>query len=318
MNNNTDIHICYRCSDGHSKYAPVAIYSVLANNTRRKVCLYILTDGINNKNWINIKKITDSFNNSEIKLIIPDREDVDYIRDKSVNYHGWDLVHITIFHQKYFRNLRKIFNFGIDSYCVGDLSEIWDQDYSDYHLIGGGTGHQSRKISFMSTAMIGMDIALINIEKLIHDGITPVTMSNYSCKKIGYVHDEIAYNDLSKRRFLESNLYYIYTGSYLPKKTMHAKTKLVDFYSSVKPWEVAVKGYEIFDKYIEYYVAASKIIEIDYNLPKNNIEACNNLRGMGRPFIEWFPIGHEIIGKPISRAYSLLRILAGRLSSIFN
>jgi lipopolysaccharide biosynthesis glycosyltransferase len=301
-NDNSELHICYRCSDEYAKYAPVALYSVLVNNPDRYVYVYIMTDGISESKWNKIRKISNNFKDNELFQVIPDEKDIIKQQEKSASYHGWGLISISIYYQKYFRHLKKVFNFGIDSYCVGNLGDIWDQDIEDYHLIGNNNRHQTKTIFKASSRWIGMDVSFINLEKLRKDGITPEKMEDYTVEKIGYIHDEVAHNELCVRKFIDSDYYYIFSGSYLPKRKMSPKTKLVDYYNNLKPWEIAFKGYEVFDEYIKYYQAVSEIVELDYWLPKNNIDASDNLKNNGKPFVDWFPFRHKMIGEIVYRS----------------
>ena len=78
--------------------------------------------------------------------------------------------------------------------------------------------------------------------------------------------------------------------------------KLVDYYNNLKPWQIAVVGYEVFDKYIEYYQAVSRIIELEFGLPRDNREASRMLKISGKPFVDWFPFRHKIIGEFVYRS----------------
>lgn len=313
LNDYSEIHIAYRCSDEYSQYAPVALFSVIANNPDRYVYVYIVTDGISEPRWRNIQKISSHFRNNEVFMVIPDEADIRKLQEKSRAYHGWGLIYIPVYYQGYFSHLKKLFSFGIDSYCVGNLGVIWDQDIEGYHLVGNNNRHQKRSLFKSSSRWIGMDVSLIHLEQIRKDGITPEKMERYTIDKIGYVHDEEAYNGLCSRKFIDSDYYYIFSGSYLPRRKMSRETRLVDYYNNLKPWQIAVKGYEVFDRYIEYCNAVSRIIELEYVLPKDNREASENLRKMRKPFVDWFPFGHKIIGQFMYRAIWIWRHLKMRV-----
>lgn len=311
-NDSSELHICYRCSEEYSKYAPVALYSVLVNNTDRYVYAYIITDGISMTRWKKIQEISLFFGNNEIIIVAPDEEDVKRQHEKSISYHGWGLISISIYYQKYFSHLKKVFNFGIDSYCVGNLGAIWDVDADGYHLVGNCNRHQKRSWYKPTPRWIGMDISLINLEQLRKDSITPARMEDCSLAKVGYIHDEVAHNELCDRKYIDSDFYYIYTGSYLPRRKMHPKTRLVDYYNNLKPWEIAVRGYEVFDRYIEHYQAVAKIVNLEYELPKTPREVSRSLRAKGRPFVDWFPFSQGLIGELIYRAIWAWRYLVAK------
>ena len=300
-NDDSEIHICYRCSNEYAKYAPVAIFSVLTNNPDSYNYIYIFTDYIADDKWEKIKKIFKKFNNNELIKIIPDTEDIIRQKEKSVAFHGWDLIHISLYYQKYLSHIKKVFNFGIDSFCVGDLSDIWNQNVEEYHYIGNMNRHQHKSIFKKIYKWIGMDVSLLNLEKIISDGISPDLMEDHTIKKIGCIHDEVAFNDLCLKKYLDTNFYYIYSGSYLPKRRMHKDTILVDFYNRIKPWEVAIPGYEIFDRYISYYNSVSNLVDLEYILPLNRFDVSKKLRLQGRPFIDWFPYSSKFLGEFIYR-----------------
>lgn len=300
-NDSSEIHICYRCSDEYARYAPVAVYSVLVNNPERYIYFYFLSDGISGTRWQKIKDISQHFGNNEAHLVIADEADIRRQNEKSITYHGWGLINISIWYQAYFSRLKKVFNFGIDSYCVAGLGAIWDQDIEGYHQIGNTNRHQKSTFLKSSSRWIGMDISLIHLEQLRKDGITPGLMEDYTLEKLGYIHDEVAYNELGRKKYIDTEYYYIYSGSYLPPRRMSPNTRLVDYYNNLKPWEIAIPGYEVFDKYISYYRAASAITELEFDLPKDNNEVSRNLRNKGRPFVDWFPFGHRILGELIYR-----------------
>ena len=96
-----ELHIAYRCSDSYAIYAPISIYSILHNNQNAYTYIYIFTDHISEERWNKILTITKNFTNCEIIKIVPDLEDIIVLKKNSKVYHGWDLIHISIFYQKY-------------------------------------------------------------------------------------------------------------------------------------------------------------------------------------------------------------------------
>jgi hypothetical protein len=107
---------------------------------------------------------------------------------------------------------------------------------------------------------------------------------------LGYIHDEVAFNSVGKRLFLEYPYHYLYTGAYRPNKFLKPKTVIIDFYSELKPWDVAVSGYEIFDRYIEYYNLVAQYIKMEYYLPKDFKEVSINLKNRKFRKAYWYPI----------------------------
>lgn len=313
-NEDSEIHICFRCSDGYAIYAPVLIFSILENNKNSYIYIYIFTDKISDKRWENILSVAKTSSTCEVFKIHPTREDVMMMNDKSSAYHGWHLIHISIYYQKYLPQVKKVFNFGLDAYCVGDLRKIWLTQSGDAHYIGSSSRHQKARSRFsLSPIWIGFDASLLNLDAMRSDGVTPEALADYSIKTIGYIHDEVAHNGLCKKKFLDRKFYYIYCGSYLPKRRLDPDTVLIDFYNNLKAWDISVSGYEVFDRYIEYYSAVKDIIEIEYSLPKSFIEVSKSLKIRGYPFLDWYPISHPIIGEPIYRLCWTLKKLGNQL-----
>lgn len=314
LNTGAEIHISFRCSDAYSAFILVPIFSILNNNKEAYIYIYIFTDAISDERWSNILTIAKKFENNEIIKIIPEPTDVDMLLKRSSNYHGWNLIHISILYQKYLTNVNRVFNFGVDTFCVGKLLSILAQDNQESHYIGSTGTHQKNKSFFsFSPLWIGFDASLINLQLMRDEGLSPDVLADYSISKIGYIHDEVAYNGMCKRQFIDSKYYYIYTGSHLPQKKMMPETVIVDFYNNLKPWDVAVGGYAVFDAYIENYNEVSKLINIEYILPNTFYEASKNLILKGFSFIDWYPIRHPIVGRFIYRFAILLRALKSKL-----
>jgi lipopolysaccharide biosynthesis glycosyltransferase len=313
QNDSTEVHICFRCSDAYAIYAPTSVYSILTNNQNSFVYIYFLTDGISDERWAKIIAVAAGFSNCEIIKFHPDPEDIESMEKKSSSYHGWGLVHISIYYQKYLDRVHKVFNFGIDTFCVGDLTAILSTECEGYHYIGSSSRHQKPKSRLsLSPTWIGFDTALLNLNTMRRDGITPDVLAEYSIKAVGYIHDEVAHNGICERKFLDPKLYYIFSGSYLPNKKMDPETRVVDFYSNLKPWDVAVRGHEVFDRYVDYYEAVSKIIEVEYKLPSSITEVSASLRAKGYPFLDWLPIRLPFFGETLYRLGWAIKKLRGR------
>jgi lipopolysaccharide biosynthesis glycosyltransferase len=313
-NTESEIHICFRCSDAYSAFILIPIFSILNNNKDAYVYIYIFTDTISEGRWSNILNVAKKFKNNEIIKIIPDPIDVHMLLNRSSNYHGWNLIHISIFYQKYLITINRIFNFGVDTFCVGSLLCILAQDNKKAHYIGSAGAHQNNKPAFsFSPLWIGFDASLINLQLMRDEGLSPDVLADYSISTVGYIHDEVAYNGVCRRQFIDSKYYYIYTGSHLPQKKMLPETVIVDFYNNLKPWDIAVKGYTVFDAYIEIYNEVSKLTHIEYVLPSTFYEASKKLILKGYPFIDWYPIRHPFIGRFIYRLALLLGILKSKL-----
>ena len=142
---------------------------------------------------------------------------------------------------------------------------------------------------------------MINLEKMRLESITIKKLIDSSVEKIGYIVDEVSYNYACTKFIIDSKYFYIYSGSYLPNRKLKKETIIVDFYNNLKPWDVSIKGYEVFEKYIEYYNSVCKLIEIEYTLPKSIPEICENLKNKGYQFLDIYPIKHPLIGEYVYR-----------------
>lgn len=299
-----EVHICVRCSDDYSVYAPVVFFSVLENNPSAYIYFYVFTDEISSVRWNNILKVTGSFSNCEIHKIVPSDDDLNTLKDNSKFYHGWDFIHVSVFYEKYLPLVKYCFNFGLDSFCVGDLRKLLLLNIEKYHIIGTCTSsrHQSEKRCKQSFSWLGFDAALINFGALRSDGISSTTLIDASTEHVGYIHDEVAFNSVCKRLFLNERYHYIYTGSYRPKRVLDTQTVIVDFYSELKPWDISVPGYEIFDSYIRYYDSVSRLINLEFSLPTSFFDAFLRLRRRGVRFVFSFPILFRFSSKFVFRA----------------
>jgi lipopolysaccharide biosynthesis glycosyltransferase len=316
LNDNSEVHVCFRVSDAYTKYILIPIYSILFNNMKSYVYMYIFTDHISVDNWKKITDVCNKFENNEIIKVIPSNDDLKTMQDisqsKLAAHHGWSLVPISVFYQKYLNDVKKVFNFGVDAFCVGDLNNILLADSGNAHYSGTSSSHQKNKsLISLSPTWIGFDTALLNLELMRADKISPERLIDYSVSNIGYINDEVAHNGACSRQLINFNYYYIYTGSYLPRKHMNKETVVVDFYSKIKPWDIAVRGFEVFELYIDYYKSVNQIVALDFELPISLYKASESLKNKGMPFIDWFPIRHPIIGKWIYNIYwSIKKIFA--------
>lgn len=308
INDGNEIHVCFRVSETYAKFVLLPIYSIIINNKESYIYIYIFTDEISTDKWSKIASFCNYFTNLEIIKVIPNDDDLkvmhDVVQSKLSAHHGWSLVPISIFYQKYLIDVKKVFNFGVDAFCVGDLTKILIADNGQAHYSGTSSSHQKVKSFFsLSPTWIGFDTALLNLELMRSDNITPEVLINYSVRSIGYINDEVAHNGACLRQLINHKYYYIYSGSFLPRKCMHHDTVVVDFYNNIKPWDFAVRGYEVFDRYIEYYTSVNKIVSLDFELPVSLIDASNTLKSKGVAFIDWFPMRHPIIGEAVYRIY---------------
>ena len=307
-NDNLEAHIVFRCSDEYSIYAPVVIYSILENNKNKYCYIYIFTDLISDVRWNKILKVSKLFNCCEIIQVIPEAGDLDKLKKQSRSYHGWWMIHISVFYQKYLPMVHRIFSFGIDSFCVGDLSLISLSLDDDNHFLGSCNRHQIDKSWYsLNPLWIGFDGSYINLKKMRQDGISPQQLIDYSIERLGYIHDEVAYNGLCNRQFIESNYIYIYSGSYLPNKKINPMTVIVDYYCTLKPWLVSFKGYQVFDIYIEYYNKVNKVFSLEYDLPASHWNAIYRLYKKGFLYLDIISFSFPLVGIHIYSLGSLFR-----------
>ena len=278
-------------------------YSILHNNPNAVIYIYVFTDFISENRWQNIIKITEKFKNIEIHKVTPQFGHLQRLKNESQAYHGWDLIHISIFYHEYLPDVKYCFNMGIDTVCVGDLQKILRHVTADHYIVGActSTRHQTRPICKLRNRWLGFDTALINFEALRRDNVTPGVLIKKSVDQVGYIHDEVAFNAIGNCLFLDCDYHYLYTGAYRPKKMLHSDTAIVDFYSELKPWDISVSGYAIFDQYLKYYKAVAKYIDLEYYLPESFKDASDRLKQKKKTRAYWYPIRFRFMSKAIFR-----------------
>jgi len=308
QNNESELHVAYRCSNNHAKYLPVSLYSVLKNNNKVYVYIYVFTDYISGERLEKLENICKEFENYELIFIEPLAYDISRIRSKTLDEnHGWGLVSLPVLYIDYLSEVDIMYNLGVDTYCLGELSHIRNESSLNAHYVGtNGSGHQYGRSNFsLSKKWIGFDAAMINFALMRQDGITSEKLIAKSISEVGFVSDEVAFNTLCRREFLDKSLHYIFTGSHRPRKLMDKNTVVVDFYSILKPWNSAVAGYAVYDEYIKLYNEVSEIITLEYHLPNDFRQVIKLMRMQKIPFWHIIPLRLPILSRTSYRFLSL-------------
>jgi len=134
--NSENIPIALAANDNYTIYTGVCIYSILKNsNDKNKYDFYILCEGMKQENKNKLQKVINLFPNASLHIINITPLFDEYKKDSLFASSGYNItVYYRFFIQEIFKNFEKILYLDSDLIVVGDISELYNVDISEYYL----------------------------------------------------------------------------------------------------------------------------------------------------------------------------------------
>lgn len=130
------MNVVYSSSDLFSEMAGISILSLLENNTNvDKINIYVIDNGITEKNKTNLRSISDSFGRD---LFFVQPLDIEKLSDTQINVGRWN---ISTFYRLFLPTILpdtvdKVLFIDCDTIVLQDLSPLWDMDMAEKWLYG--------------------------------------------------------------------------------------------------------------------------------------------------------------------------------------
>lgn len=261
-----NINLCFSCDDNYSKYAGVAIASILHNaHLMDNINIYILDGGIteHHKNEImSLKYIKDcSITFVEIDSNL-------FNEYKKIHTHSY----ITI--ATYYRlklatllpNVEKIIYLDCDIVVNSSLSELFNVDIENYTI--AGVKDINKKITKKNPKYINAGMVLFNLAKIrendVENKFLEWTYKNYKDIKVG---DQSIINETCKDSIkIVDDTWNVQSSNFINRSSYTVNPKIVHFVAKNKPWNGKSFSYHknLYFKYLQ--LTPWKLTEEELNI----------------------------------------------------
>lgn len=126
------MNIAYTSMDNYSAYLGISMISLLENNQNEDVVIYILSDGISEKNCSLLRQIVTKYNQS-IHFISVERYE-EYFKKKNIDTGGFGcVVHLRLLLASILpENITKLIHIDCDTIINANIKKLWDLDVEEY------------------------------------------------------------------------------------------------------------------------------------------------------------------------------------------
>lgn len=231
------INIVFASDDNYFGYLYVALYSLLENNRKETINLFILDDKIKSEKKEKVSSLINNYENKVVNFIDISNIVNDYVSNdtlKSYLRKNYSTTYARLFLDFLLPpEIEKVLYLDCDILVNGNLKELWDIDISDYYVAGvldlmPNVYKEVIGLNADST-YLNAGILLINVKKCRNEGIWNKFfefLKQHINEDIH--HDQGIINGVCKDKMLVIHPKYNYIGSLHIKKPTNAIKWFVD------------------------------------------------------------------------------------------
>lgn len=259
------MNIAFCINDKYVEQLLVVLTSLIENNKKENINIYILSSDITPLSEIRLNKLISCFKNTCLSIVKIDKTTTQHLKS-TIEY---------ISNETYYRYLiadllpeiDKILYFDADIIINGNIKQLWDTDVSNYLLAGV-------RDLFIHDINYSEQIGIKHDDLYINAGILLMNLKEFRKQKLSKklisateeLSGKIAYNDqdvlniVCHDKILEIDSIYNYTSRNVydePDKC--TKAKIIHYTGSDKPWLVD-SAHKLKYLWKKYYELAEKII----------------------------------------------------------
>lgn len=248
------IHICLAANEAYSQHCAAAILSIIENASKNvHLNFYLLYANISDKSKDKISKISTT-KNSNIKFI---KINPEIFKDCPIpkNLHFSIETYFRLKIPSLFKNLDKLLYIDCDTTTLGDISELWNIDISDFCAAACQDINDVNHLTdiMKNAPYFNAGILLVNCKKWREENIEEKCFEfihNNSNKIIWVDQDVLNCVLINKIKFFDQswNLEYNPSSDRISYLYKDNEIKLIHFISKHKPWNSSIKN-----KYAKYY-----------------------------------------------------------------
>lgn len=269
------ISIAFAVNDRYIEHLLIAIYSLLRNNKKSYIDIYILEKDLTDTSRRKLKKFKDYFGNADISFVD--------MNDKMGMFKGISLIIDYISIETYFRfvladlfpNLDKILYLDADILVQNNIDELWDTDISEYYVAGVEDAHilaggYKEEINFSDTELyFNAGVLLLNLAEIRRDNIVKQLFSSIADRPQIRYQDQDILNITFKNRVKEIDLINNFMWPYQQEcRDRYEDAVIIHYTGPTKPWssyglDNRPYWFYVYDQYVDDY--AREINGVDDN-----------------------------------------------------
>jgi lipopolysaccharide biosynthesis glycosyltransferase len=301
------VNLMYVSDETYALYLPVAIASVLENNSNLYFKIYILSGDISSKSILKLEALKKRYPNFELILR---KVDESIFEDRGLKkWVNSYIVFARLIAEQLLPDVDKIISLDVDTLVLGSLKELWDIDLTDKMLAAvrhtedpssrnGLLAHPRQFPNPISEEMFYMGTLVMNLDQMRNRNMG----SEFLMKTLDEVKDKLQLGELDVFN-------YVYKGEvvFIPRKWLFYYINKVEkvnvndiivVHPYPKPWQVF--RFDVFGKIArKYFALADDILDesgfsLGYKLPtwqfqhliKNKSKAHNWIKLLPNPLVK--------------------------------